>query len=71
MIAVADAVAKMQTLSEDRVAHVVSLIENLAELEARENSKMWHLHARPLRMAKGLCHGKLAKTRLDALHGID
>lgn len=38
MIAVSDAVAKMQTLSEERAARVVSLIEDLAELEARENA---------------------------------
>jgi len=39
MIAVSDAVAKLQTLSEERVARVVSLIEDLAELEARENAE--------------------------------
>ena len=39
MIAVADAVAKMQTLSEERAARVVSMIEDLAELEARENAE--------------------------------
>ncbi len=39
MIAVADAVAKMQTLSDERAARVVSMIEDLAELEARENAE--------------------------------
>ena len=39
MIAVTDAVAKMQTLSDERAARVVSLIEDLAELEARENAE--------------------------------
>ena len=39
MIAVSDAVAKMQALSEERAARVVSLIEDLAELEARENAE--------------------------------
>jgi len=39
MIAVSDAVAKMQTLSEESAARVVSLIEDLAELEARENAE--------------------------------
>ena len=39
MIAVSDAVAKMQTLSDERAARVVSLIEDLAELEARENAE--------------------------------
>ena len=39
MIAVADAVAKLQTLSDERAARVVSLIDDLAELEARENAE--------------------------------
>jgi len=39
MIVVSDAVAKIQTLSEERAARVVSLIEDLAELEARENAE--------------------------------
>lgn len=39
MTAVSDALAKMQTLSEERAARVVSLIEDLAELEARENAE--------------------------------
>ena len=39
MIAVSEAIAKMQTLSEERAARVVSLIEDLAELEARENAE--------------------------------
>ena len=38
MMAAADVVAKMQTLSEERAARVVSLIEDLAELEAREKA---------------------------------
>jgi len=39
MIAVADAIAKKQTLSAERAARVVSLIEGLAALEAREEAK--------------------------------
>jgi hypothetical protein len=39
MIAVSEALAKMQTLSEERAARVISLIEDLAELEARENAE--------------------------------
>ena len=39
MIAVAEAVAKMQTLSDERAARVVSMIEDLAELEAREDAE--------------------------------
>jgi hypothetical protein len=36
MNAVTDAVEKMQRLSPERAARVVSLIDDLAELEARE-----------------------------------
>jgi hypothetical protein len=39
MNAVSDAVAKLESLSEERAARVVSLIEDLAELEARENAE--------------------------------
>jgi hypothetical protein len=39
MIAVSEALAKMQTLSEERAARVISLIEDLAELEERENAE--------------------------------
>ena len=39
MMALADVVTKMQTLSEERAARVISLIEDLAELEARENAE--------------------------------
>jgi hypothetical protein len=39
MIAVSDTFSKLQALSEERAAHVISLIEDLAELEARENAE--------------------------------
>jgi len=39
MVDVSDAFPKMKTLSDERAARVVSLIENLAELEARENAE--------------------------------
>jgi hypothetical protein len=39
MIAVSDAVSKLQALSDDRAARVVSLIEDLADLEAREDAE--------------------------------
>ena len=39
MTAVSDVMAKMQTLSEERAALVVSLIQELADLEARENAE--------------------------------
>ena len=39
MLAVSDAYAMMQTLSEERVRRVVSLIIDLADLEAREEAE--------------------------------
>jgi hypothetical protein len=39
VIAVSEALAKMQTLSEERAARVISLIEDLADLEAREDAE--------------------------------
>jgi hypothetical protein len=37
--AVSDLVVKLQALSEERAALVVALVENLAELEAREDAE--------------------------------
>ena len=39
MIAVSEACSMLQTLSEERASRVVSLIEDLAELEAREDAE--------------------------------
>jgi hypothetical protein len=39
MTAIANAVSKLEGLSEERAARVISLIEDLAELEARENAE--------------------------------
>ena len=39
MSAVIDAIEKMQTLSAERAQRVVSLIEDLADLEAREDAE--------------------------------
>jgi hypothetical protein len=71
MLAIADAVAKMQTLSEERVARVVSLIEDLAELEARENAEDLASARQALADGEAPVPWEAAKTRLDALHGID
>ena len=72
MIAVADAVAKMQTLSEEWAARVVSMIEDLAELEARENAEdLAAAQAALARIAAGEqpVPWKTVKAELDALHG--
>ena len=72
VIAVAEAAAKMQTLSTERAARVVSLIEDLAELEARENADDLAAARRAL---AGMVAGETPipweelKAELDALHG--
>ena len=72
MIAVADVVAKMQTLSDERAARVVSLIEDLAELEVREEAE--DLAAAREALAEIAAGEKpvpweKVKAELDALHG--
>jgi hypothetical protein len=72
MIAAADVVAKMQTLSDERAARVVSLIEDLAELEAREEAE--DLAAAREALAEIAAGEKpvpweQVKAELDALHG--
>ncbi len=39
MVAINDVCAKLATLSEERATHVISLIDDLAELEAREEAE--------------------------------
>jgi len=70
MIAVADLVARMQTLSEERIARVVSLIEDLAELEAREHAEDLATAREALADGEPPVPWEEAKARLDALHGI-
>ena len=71
MIAVADAVSKLQTLSEERAARVVSLIEDLAELEAREDAEDLAAARAVLADGEAPIPWEEVKARLDALHGID
>jgi hypothetical protein len=70
MLAVADALAKMQTLSEDRAARVVSLIEELAELEAREEAEDLAAARQALADGEAPVSWDSVKARLDALHGL-
>ena len=70
MIAVADVVAKMQTLSEERAARVVSLIEDLAELEAREEAEDLAAAREALVDGEAPVPWEQVKARLDALHGL-
>jgi len=71
MTAVSDVVAKIQTLSEERAALVVSLIEELAELEARENAEDVAAAREALADGEAPIPWEEAKARLDGLHGID
>ena len=70
MIAVADVVAKMQTLSDERAARVVSLIEDLAELEAREEAEDLAAAREALADGEAPVPWEQVKAKLDALHGI-
>ena len=71
MIAVAEVIEKMQSLSEERAARVVSLIEDLAELEARELAE--DLADAKVALADGEAPvpWEEAKARLNAIHGLD
>jgi len=71
VIAVAEAMAKMQTLSEERAARVISLIEDLAELEAREDAEDLAAAREALADGEAPIPWEEVKARLDALHGID
>ena len=72
MIAISEAVAKIQTLSEERAARVISLIEDLAELEAREDAEDLAAAREALAdIAAGEqpVPWEQLKAELDALHG--
>ena len=71
MIAVSDAVAKLEALSEERAARVVSLIEDLAELEAREDAEDLAAARAVLADGEAPIPWEEVKARLDALHDID
>ena len=71
MVALNDAFAKLATLSEDRATRVVSLIEDLAEQEAREEAEDLAAARETLaRIAAGeqTYPWEAVKKRLDAIH---
>jgi hypothetical protein len=70
MVAVSDAYAMMQTLSEERVSRVVSLIEDLADLEAREEAEDLAAAREALADGETPVPWEQVKARLDVLHGI-
>ncbi len=69
MVAVADAYAMMQTLSEERVCRVVSLIEDLADLEAREEAEDLAAAREALADGETPVLWEDLKAELNALHG--
>jgi hypothetical protein len=71
MIGLEEVVTKMQMLSEERAARVISLIEDLAELEARENAEDLAAAREALADGEAPAPWEAAKARLDAVHGID
>lgn len=70
MVAVSDAYAMMQTLSDERVTRVVSLIEDLADLEAREEAEDLAAAREALADGESPVPWEQVKARLDAIHGI-
>lgn len=71
IIAVANAFARLQTLSEERAARVVSLIEDLADLEAPEDSEDLAAIRETLADGEAPIPWEKVKAELDAIHGID
>lgn len=71
MIAVPDVVSKLQALSEERAARVVSLIEDLADLEAREDAEVLAAAREALADGEAPIPWEEVKASLDAVHGID
>jgi len=69
VIGLSDAYAKMQTLSEARAAHVVSLIEDLADLEAREEAEDLAAAREALADGETPVLWEDLKAELNALHG--
>ena len=74
MLAASDLVSKLQSLSEERAARVVALVEDLVELEAREDAEdleaARQAQAR-IRAGEETVPWEKLKAELDALPGHD
>jgi len=68
--AIPDAVSKLQGLSEERAALVLAMIENLAELEAREDAEDVAAAREALADGEPSVPWVEAEVRLNAIHGI-
>ena len=71
MVALNDAYAKLAALSEDRARCVVALIEDLAELQAREDAEDLAAARKSLADGEKPVPWEEAKARLDVIHGLD
>ncbi len=71
MTAVPDLVAKVQALSEENIARVASLVDELIDQQAREDAADLAIAKAALADGEALVPWEEAKARLDALHGID
>ena len=70
MVALNEAYAKLSALSDERAQRVLSLIEELAELEARENAEDLAAAHETLADVEPPVPWDEARARLDAVHGI-
>lgn len=66
----AEVIAKLETLSDSRVRHVVSLIEDLTELEALENAADLKAARDALGESEEPLPWEQVKAKLDAQFGL-
>ncbi|HEX4085432.1 MAG TPA: hypothetical protein VHY22_11010 [Chthoniobacteraceae bacterium] len=71
MVAINEAFAKLARLSEERARRVVELIDDLAELEAIENTQDAAAIQGALADGEPPIPWEEARARLDAIHGLD
>ncbi len=69
-VELAEAIAKLETLSDSRVRHVVSLIEDLTELETLENAADLKAARAALAGSEEPLPWEQVKARLDAQFGL-
>jgi hypothetical protein len=70
MVALNDAYTKLAGLSDERARRVVELIEDLAELEAREEAEDLAAARAALADGEAPVPWEQVKAELDAVHGI-
>ena len=69
-VQLAEAIAKLETLSDSRAKHVVSLIEDLTELEALENAADLKAARAALAESGEPVPWEQVKAKLDAQFGL-